>query len=206
MDRPRLLEHRLRNELQQLGLLAVLAVILGYLSWVIGGESFMRGALTGVGVLYLVGQLLLILSIPALILGLATPSSGALLLLLAAPTLSALAQLALSRNREFEADRSAAELSSDPLGLASALDKLELYQGRFWEQMMLPGRSLPEPSLLRTHEVLAAALVSPMIPPWASSPPSCIFWLWVGCRWRRPPVSRPSSRAPVPARRMMTSY
>jgi heat shock protein HtpX len=151
MDRQCLLEHRLRNELQQLGLLAVLAVILGYLSWVIGGESFMRGALTGVGVLYLVGQVPLILSIPALILGLATPSSGALLLLLAAPTLSALAQLALSRNREFEADRSAAELSSDPLGLASALDKLELYQGRFWEQMMLPDRSLPEPTLLCTH-------------------------------------------------------
>ena len=72
-------------------------------------------------------------------------------MLLGGPTLSALSQLALSRNREFEADRSAAELTGDPAGLASALDKLERYQGRFWEQMMLPGRHLPDPSLLRTH-------------------------------------------------------
>ena len=65
------------------------------------------------GLLALVGQVLLILSIPALLLGLATSPLLALLVLLAAPTLSALAQLALSRNREFEADRSAAELSGD---------------------------------------------------------------------------------------------
>jgi heat shock protein HtpX len=103
------------------------------------------------GVLALIGQVLLVLSLPLLILGLETPPLGALLVLLGGPTLSALAQLALSRNREFEADRSAAELTGDPMGLASALDKLERYQGRFWEQMMMPGRHLPDPSLLRTH-------------------------------------------------------
>ncbi len=103
------------------------------------------------GLLGLLGQVLLVASIPLLLLGLEVPPLGALLVLLAGPTLSALAQLALSRNREYEADRSAAELSGDPAGLASALDKLERYQARFWEQMLLPGRALPDPSLLRSH-------------------------------------------------------
>lgn len=267
MDRQRLRSHKLKNDLQQLGLLVLLAMVLGYLAWVVGGAPFAWGSLIGVGLLSLInpvasprlvlgmygarglsrreaprlyallealteraglerlprlyylptrvmnafatgrredaaivlsdgllrrldlreiagvlahevshvangdiqvmtfadtlsritgllgllGQILLVLSIPLLILGLETPPLGALLVLLAGPTLSALAQLALSRNREYEADRTAAELSGDPAGLASALDKLERYQGRFWEQMMLPGRGLPDPSLLRTH-------------------------------------------------------
>ena len=267
MDRQLLREHKLKNDLQQLGLLALLALLLGYLAWVVGGPPFAWGTLIGVALLYLVnpvasprlvlgmygarglsrrevprlygileelteraglerlprlyylptrvmnafatgrrqdaaivlsdgllrrlslrelagvlahevshiangdiqvmsfadtvsritgllgllGQVLLVVSIPLVLLGLETLPLGALLVLLAGPTVSALAQLALSRNREYEADRSAAELSGDPAGLASALKKLERYQGRFWEQMMLPGRSLPDPSLLRTH-------------------------------------------------------
>jgi heat shock protein HtpX len=117
--------------------------------------------------LALAGQILLILSIPALLLGLETLPLGALLVLLAAPTLSALAQLALSRNREYEADRTAAELSGDPLGLAAALDKLERSQGRVWEQLMLPGRNLPDPSLLRTHPPTARRIerLVQLVPP-----------------------------------------
>jgi heat shock protein HtpX len=267
MDRQRLRIHKLRNDLQQVALVALLALLLGYLAWVVGGAPFAWGTLIGVvllylanpvasprlvlgmygaralaqreapglyaileelaaraglgylprlyylptrvmnafatgrredaaivvsdgllrrlnrrelagvlahevshvangdvqvmafadilsritGILGLLGQILLLMSIPLLFLGLETPPFGALLVLLTGPTLSALTQLALSRNREYEADRSAAELSGDPGGLASALDKLDRYQGRFWEQMMLPGRGLPDPSLLRTH-------------------------------------------------------
>jgi heat shock protein HtpX len=51
----------------------------------------------------------------------------------------------------YDADLDAAGLTGDPLGLASALEKLEFYQGRLWERILLPGRRLPDPSLLRSH-------------------------------------------------------
>ena len=63
----------------------------------------------------------------------------------------ALVQLGLSRTREYDADRAAAELTGDPEGLVRALVKLERRVGRFWEEILLPGRRIPEPSLLRTH-------------------------------------------------------
>ena len=49
----------------------------------------------------------------------------AVLVLLAAPTVGGLLQMALSRTREFDADLGAAMLTGDPDGLASALTKLE---------------------------------------------------------------------------------
>ncbi len=77
----------------------------------------------------------------------------AIALLYLAPTTSSLLQLGLSRTREYDADLDAATLTGDPVGLASALRKLEHYQGRFWEDLVLPvpGRRMPQPSLLRTH-------------------------------------------------------
>lgn len=77
----------------------------------------------------------------------------AIALLYLAPAVSSLLQLGLSRTREYDADLEAAMLTGDPLGLASALRQLERYQGRFWEDLMLPmpGRRVPQPSLLRTH-------------------------------------------------------
>ncbi len=72
-------------------------------------------------------------------------------LLLFAPTLAGLLQLALSRTREYDADLDAAGLTGDPRGLASALDKLQRYEGGLLEILFLPGRHIPHPSLLRTH-------------------------------------------------------
>ena len=76
---------------------------------------------------------------------------GGLLLLIFAPTIGGLLQLALSRAREYDADLDGATLTGDPEGLASALALLERKQGAVWEGLVLPGSRLPEPSLLRTH-------------------------------------------------------
>jgi heat shock protein HtpX len=73
-----------------------------------------------------------------------------LLLLIFAPTLGGLLQLALSRTREYDADFDGAALTGDPAGLASALETLERRQGRVWEGFFPAGR-VPNPSLLRTH-------------------------------------------------------
>lgn len=74
-----------------------------------------------------------------------------LLLMIFAPTIGGLLQLALSRAREYDADLDGATLTGDPEGLASALALLERRQGAVWEGLVLPGSRLPEPSLLRSH-------------------------------------------------------
>ncbi len=101
--------------------------------------------------LSLFGQLLLLLNLPLLIFSNAAINWFAILILIFAPNLSALAQLGLSRTREYAADLNAALLTGDPEGLARALIKIERQQGSFLEQIILPGRHTPEPSLLRTH-------------------------------------------------------
>jgi heat shock protein HtpX len=72
-------------------------------------------------------------------------------LLVAAPTIGGLLQLALSRAREYDADLDAAGLTGDPKGLASALVTLEKKTRGMWESLVLPGSRSPEPSLLRSH-------------------------------------------------------
>ncbi|MBI4183653.1 MAG: M48 family metalloprotease [Proteobacteria bacterium] len=74
-----------------------------------------------------------------------------ILLLVVAPTVGSLLQLALARAREFDADLDAAGLTGDPAGLASALEKIERVQGGLWGRIFFPDRRTPEPSLLRTH-------------------------------------------------------
>lgn len=116
--------------------------------WIMGLADAMSRA---VSLASWVGQFLLILNLPLLLSGAAYIPWHIPLLLIFSPTVMALLQLALSRTREFAADRRAAELTGDPEGLASALTKLERKTGRMWEDMLLPGRKIPEPSLLRTH-------------------------------------------------------
>ncbi|MCG6861785.1 MAG: zinc metalloprotease HtpX [Chromatiaceae bacterium] len=103
------------------------------------------------GLLSFAGQFLFFISIPLWLISDLEVPWIAILILMAAPTLSAMVQLALSRSREYEADRSAAELTGEPEVLATALQKLAYNQPGSWEQLFLPGRRIPDPSLLRTH-------------------------------------------------------
>jgi heat shock protein HtpX len=148
-----------------------------------------------------VGLLLVVVNLPLVMMGYVHVPWAFVLLLVFAPAISTLLQLALSRAREYDADFGAAALTGDPRGLAAALVKLERAQTGFWESLLMPGRRTPEPSFLRTHpeteervrrltaleprrplpaELLAAAFVLPedwpMIrrgPPW-----------WYGGFWR----------------------
>lgn len=117
-------------------------------TWVMGlADMFSR--LTSS--LSLFGQILLLINLPLLMLSAVTINWFAIFILIFAPTLSALAQLGLSRTREYDADLNAALLTGDPEGLAQALAKLEQAHGTLMERIFLPGRGIPEPSLLRTH-------------------------------------------------------
>ncbi len=52
---------------------------------------------------------------------------GMILMLILAPLAAAVVQMAISRSREYEADRVGAEITGNPLGLASALQRLDGY-------------------------------------------------------------------------------
>ena len=103
------------------------------------------------GFLSLTGQILLLINLPLLILGQATLPWGPILLMIVAPSLSTLVQLALSRSREYEADRGAAALTGDPMGLASALNKLEWGHRGLLGRLFHPVPRIPDPSILRSH-------------------------------------------------------
>ncbi len=101
--------------------------------------------------LSLTGQVLIVINLPIVLTGQAGIPWTGILLLLFAPTVSSLLQLAVSRVREFDADLEAARITGDPAGLAAALEKMERYERSLLRQIFLPDINNPSPSLLRTH-------------------------------------------------------
>lgn len=141
--------------MRQLGLRELAGVLAHEIShirhndlWVMGlADLFSRMT----SMMAFVGQILLVMNLPLMLLGMVTINWGLILLLMFAPLVSALAQLALSRTREYAADLSAARLTGDPRGLAKALEQIEQAQGGWFEHVLAPGNRVPDPSLLRTH-------------------------------------------------------
>ncbi|MFW2374549.1 MAG: zinc metalloprotease HtpX [Gammaproteobacteria bacterium] len=103
------------------------------------------------GLMAMAGYLLLIFYLPIMLFTQQQVPWLGLLVMVMAPNLSALFQLALSRTREYNADLDAAEITSDPMGLASALNKIEYLQGQWLERALFPNKRVSEPSLLRSH-------------------------------------------------------
>lgn len=103
--------------------------------------------------LAVLGSLLLFAALPLLALGDVAINWPALLLLTLAPHLALLAQLGLSRVREFDADMAAVALTGDPAGLASALGRID-QASRSWRALLVPGLGNAEPSMLRTHPAM----------------------------------------------------
>jgi heat shock protein HtpX len=78
-------------------------------------------------------------------------SGTSVVFLLIVPTLTSLLFLALSRIREFSADRGAIELTGDIKGLASAIARIELLNSSWQNWVYRATYTLVLPSLLRTH-------------------------------------------------------
>ena len=105
-----------------------------------------------------IGVLLLILLLPAALMGAPFISFPGLMVLIFAPLACALLQLALSRTREFNADLGAVELTGDPTGMATALEQLERSQlGNWWQRLFMPYRAI-QPNVLRTHPATEARI------------------------------------------------
>lgn len=144
--------------------------------------------------LALMGQIAILLSLPAQLVGAAEVYWPGLLLLAVSPQLALLAQLGLSRVREFDADRLAAELTGDPQGLASALAKIARVS-RSWRAWLWPGWGNPEPSCLRTRPATQeriARLLTLAPGPASALPLRAPHFLPESALATRPPRWRPS--------------
>ncbi len=106
-----------------------------------------------VQVLYYLGLFLLAFNLFHLLVDEELISWWAIAVLVAAPAVMNLVQLSLSKQREFDADRTAALLTGDPLGLASAITRLDTSTGHVIDDVLppVPARRVPQPSMLRCH-------------------------------------------------------
>ncbi|RDD63922.1 peptidase M48 [Ferruginivarius sediminum] len=98
-----------------------------------------------------IAMLLILINLPYIAEGEVAIPWPPIALLAFAPILSLLLQLGLSRSREYDADAGAALLTGDPEGIATALQKMDAQQQRYWENVFGRQGVLNQPSILRTH-------------------------------------------------------
>lgn len=99
----------------------------------------------------LMAYLTIIIYLPVIYLGEQPIPWVLLLVLIIAPNISMMIQLAISRLREFDADMEAIKITDDPLALASALQKLEDFHQGWFYRLTMPHRRLHIPKILNTH-------------------------------------------------------
>ncbi len=149
--------------------------------------------------LYYIGLTLAALNILRSIGGGEPTSWLSVVLLVLAPVLMTLLQLALSHGREIEVDRAAALLTGDPLGVASAISRLDASPGLLSDELLppVPARKVPLPSMMRlmpTSEQRIArlnAFQAPPMPPLDTAEGPRISLIGVGPIEMRPRYRRP---------------
>lgn len=123
--------------------------------------------------LYYVGLLFAALNVLSAIGGGERTPWLTVVLMVLAPALMNFLQLALARTREFDTDRAAALLTGDPLGVASAISRLDASAGSPLEDLTppVPARKVGLPSMLRLSTDVQArvarvsAFKAPPMPP-----------------------------------------
>ncbi len=133
-----------------------LAGVLGHeISHLVHGDlkvqSFAELTSRVTGMLSIIGQVLLILNLPFILANQILISWVVIGLLIGAPYISQLLTVTLSRTREYDADLGSAQLTGDPEGLASALDKIDRFQYGFIRRLLFQGYQVTEPALMKTH-------------------------------------------------------
>lgn len=138
----------------------IAGVLAHEISHIKNGDLWMIGVADSVRrftrILSLFGFFFLLFNLPFLLTGRVALPFGFFLLLMAAPTFSLVLELALSRTREFEADRLTVELTEDPSGFVSALRMINYRYFRIWNVFFgYPGRQSRTggqvSNLFRTH-------------------------------------------------------
>jgi len=133
----------------------ITGVVAHEISHIAGNDTMVMGvadvASRLVSTVSFAGQMLIIFNLPLYLLSDVSLPWVPIFVMMFAPMLMTLLQLALSRSREYEADRTASQLTGDPLGLASALGHMELSLNQQLRRLLLPYGKVEVPSILRTH-------------------------------------------------------